>query len=159
MKDFSDCIRCRGGRLVGVPASTGSFMGHQFDIAAKSIPCPECSNAVITGKRISSRTGETSDRLVTMEVSAAPRVGETAGDLPWVLKITDGGVTGFEGVYLSDYFIANVQQKGWWACAGTPEVWDGLHIAADQMQKALKELQITRDTASDPLLSFEASNG
>lgn len=80
------------------------------------------------------KTWET-DVIFTVEEPALAGEDHTFG-------IEEGGVTGYERVFLTEEFVKGSCEHGWWACAGTPERWDGLFIAADQMRQAFDALGI-----------------
>jgi hypothetical protein len=51
-----------------------------------------------------------------------------------VVKVTDGGVTGWENFILREDDVVAMCERGWVACAGTRGRWDRLYIPADQMR-------------------------
>lgn len=58
----------------------------------------------------------------------------------WCIKITEGGVTGYESFVISSVDIELMSRRGWWACAGTEDRWDGLFIPGHEMVKVFNEL-------------------
>jgi len=56
-----------------------------------------------------------------------------------VIKILEGGVTGYESFYLADY---KPWPDGWCACAGTDGRWDTLVISKDDLASAINRLTI-----------------
>lgn len=74
---------------------------------------------------------------VTMEIRT-PTEGQLKGDT-W-LHLTHGGITGYESVQLTPEIIEELKQRGWSACAGTPNKWDSLYIPPLQMRNLLTNL-------------------
>lgn len=116
-----------------IPPKTVIFHGHAFPISPKEVACPRCSVARVRAERTHRHTGEVSATDVTMECTGEDKL---------VLLITDGGVTGYEGVYVNQHFIDFTLDRGWWACAGTEGRWDGLFIPASEMMEALETLSL-----------------
>lgn len=58
------------------------------------------------------------------------------GDYGPIIKITKGGVTGYESFYYKS-FLNSWNKKAWCACAGTKGVWDRLEISSSEMVKAM----------------------
>ena len=65
--------------------------------------------------------------------------------------IVEGGVTGYEAVYLDDFarndprgFVAGASKDGWCACLGS-DTWDRLFILAGEMRRAFRELGVTEE--------------
>jgi len=54
-----------------------------------------------------------------------------------VIKITKGGVTGYESFYYNDFLKDWNENKGWPACWGTEGRWDRLEISASEMTRAM----------------------
>lgn len=77
-----------------------------------------------------------------------------------VLRIIDGGITGYESFYIDDTSekvlkklglgdLSIVQGKpsgtlrhGWVACAGSKDHWDSLFVSSSSMEKVAKHFQI-----------------
>ena len=55
------------------------------------------------------------------------------------------GVTGWESFYIDSGYadLEGLKKSGWLACAGTPRRYDKLFIPAEEMQKALKDIEQT----------------
>ena len=55
------------------------------------------------------------------------------------------GVTGWESFYIDSEYsnLEGMKKSGWLACAGTPRRYDKLFIPAEEMQKALKDIEQT----------------
>ncbi len=74
-------------------------------------------------------------------------------ELEYEIEMRDGrrifsllnGVTGWESFYIDSEYsdIEGMRKCGWLACAGTPRRWDKLFIPAEEMQKALKDIEQT----------------
>lgn len=51
-----------------------------------------------------------------------------------VLRMVEGGVTGYESFYIEERHLNPEEWKdGWTANAGTPRFWDTLHISRENM--------------------------
>ena len=59
------------------------------------------------------------------------------GDFGSIIKITKGGVTGYESFYYDSFLERWDKDKAWCACAGTKGVWDRLEISSSEMVKAI----------------------
>lgn len=93
---------------------------------------------VIKGQRWKNLGGNET-RYAEMQVVDL-RVGITDyNDKVKSFTIIDGGVTGYESVWISKDFIDNTCRRGWTACFGGCG-WDRLFIPADQMKRAHEEL-------------------
>lgn len=74
-------------------------------------------------------------------------------DLEYEIEMRDGrriftllnGVTGWEGFYIDSEYsnLEEMKKCGWLACAGTPSRYNKLFIPAEEMQKALKDIEQT----------------
>jgi len=65
-----------------------------------------------------------------------------------VVRITKGGVTGYESFYYNNFLEDWDESKGWPACFGTKGRWDRLEIPAREMTRAMKffnKIKITID--------------
>ena len=51
-----------------------------------------------------------------------------------ILRISKGGVTGYESFYVKDYHD-DFHEHGWMACMGTERSWDRLFVPAKSMKK------------------------
>jgi len=56
------------------------------------------------------------------------------------------GVTGWESFFIDSEYtnLDEMKESGWLACAGTPRRYDNLFVPAEEMQKALKEIDQTQ---------------
>jgi hypothetical protein len=52
-----------------------------------------------------------------------------------VLKVVDGGITGYESFIITEAVVMKICEKGWWACMGTPGSWDSLYFPAEEMRR------------------------
>lgn len=50
-----------------------------------------------------------------------------------------GGVTGYESFHLKEEYIQKIIKNGWSANIGVSNKYDGLHITAEEMEKAFIE--------------------
>ncbi len=128
------CAKCEGGRTVTIPAHTVVLMGRDFPIRETKSCCPECSQVMVRGIRTHQTTRM--ERIVPLMMEAAWR-----GDM-LVVRISEGGITGYESCYAHDYFLNTVRVQGWLACAGTPGRYDSLMIPAKQMITGLRKLRL-----------------
>lgn len=74
-------------------------------------------------------------------------------ELDYEIKLQDGrrifsllnDVTGWESFCIDDEYsdIEGMKESGWLACAGTPRKYDKLFIPAEEMKKALVEIERT----------------
>lgn len=131
----ASCSTCYGAREVTQPAYTGTFMGRSFPVGAKQVACPSCSVATVRAVRTHQTTAQQSIVMLTFEC-------RFRDNLP-VVAIADGGVTGYESVYLDDYFLDATRARGWWACAGTPGRYDSLFVPAKEMRAVFDRLGLT----------------
>lgn len=90
----------------------------------------------ITVKGIRTKEGYKGIPTDASEVDLVIIIVESEGEK--VLKIEEGGVTGYESFYLSHAEIKNLCDYGWLACMGTPGSWDRLFISGLEMKKALE---------------------
>lgn len=117
------------------PAHEFTFMKRVMQAKAKQVVCPECSSARATGVRTHHTTGQHSITPLTIEVRQDLVVV--------VIAIAEGGVTGWEQVYLDDRFLDLSQQNGWLACMGTAGRHDKLFVPPKEMRSALAKLGLT----------------
>ena len=129
------CNRCYGAREVTEPSREFTFMSRIFMSRPKQVACPECSVVTVRAVRKHRSTAQQSITLVQMQCSY--REGKA------VVAITEGGVTGWESVYFDDHFLDTARVKGWWACAGSTDRYDGLFVPAKEMRAAFERLGLT----------------
>jgi hypothetical protein len=110
-------------------------MGRKYTVSAHKAPCPACSVADVTAVRTDCSTQQKS----ISPVKLVCKFGEGKA----VVKVEEGGVTGYESCYFTPDFKNWTLTKGWWACAGTPGRYDGLFIPAKEMRVALERFRLT----------------
>ncbi len=134
------CDTCNGKRVVNVPGMLMKLMGHEFTTSDKVEVCPRCSKVEVRATRRDAFTNAESQVVATLEYVVNHPFHDF--DFP-VIRISDGGVTGYESFFLKEETIYDVTQYGWLACAGTKGRWDRLFISAPEMGEALNLLGVS----------------
>jgi len=88
-------------------------------------------------RAVALRTNTTT--FTAQEVSIV--VGLGAGACGPILGVVEGGVTGYEQMYLED-FRPRTESLAWCACFGTAGRWDRLEISSSEMRRVFVELGI-----------------
>jgi hypothetical protein len=78
---------------------------------------------------------------LVVEMEPAPRISARP-----ILKVLEGGVTGYESMYLESPNVEEVLAHGWNACAGTVGRWDALFIPPESIQRVLLAFAVTKWT-------------
>lgn len=126
-------------RLKGPLTSVDQYKGRE-GVTLHWLP----PTIVIKGQRFKHRPATNYDPRDSGAELVDLRVGLTDyqcgdGKVMKSFTIIDGGVTGYESVWLDQQFIDDTCRRGWNACAGGMG-WDRLFIPADQMARAHQEL-------------------